>query len=165
MTANPERTPSSRPLSPDELSIETSLLIDQDNRGIDELETFVMFRTLLIKKIELLANGDSSQEDADACDILLVTVSKHFARTVQTESTAEARAEYAIELLMQTLAELNELCRQRSQAITGPPAEELSKVATEQLYQEIATKNPQEEFATLETLYGASYTSVVNRII
>lgn len=165
MNHSHEQSPSQRPLTPNELSLETSLLIDEDNRSIDELETFVTLQAILMKKIELLVSEDVTQEDADACDILLMTVSKHFARTVQTESTAEARAVYAIELLMQALAQLDKLSRHQGQAITGPPAEELSEVATEQLRQEIVTKNPQEEFGILEALYGTSCTNIVNQIM
>ena len=165
MTPHPERSPSTRPLTPDELRLQTSLLTDRDTRGIDELDTFITLQGMLMQKIELLVGGDQAQEEFDACDLLLVTVAKHFARTAQTESTREARASYAMELLMQTLARLDEICHQRGQMMTGPAAEVVRQQGTDELQQEITGKTHKEEFDILESVYGASCTRVVNSIL
>ncbi len=140
-------------------------MIDEESRTIDELESFITLQTILLKRLEMLAASDFTQEDADTCDILLSTVAKHFARTVQTESTPAKRAAYAMELLVQTLTRLGELGRTRGQAVIGPTPDEMRSQGTEELYQEIVDKTPREEFRTLETIYGASCTRIVNQIM
>lgn len=165
MTINPERTPSSQPLSPIELSLETALLIDPEQGNIDELETFLTLQAVLLKKVEQLIEDDVDQEYVTSLERLLTTTSQHFARTVTTEDTPQDKATYATELILQALKELDALFRRYGQAMTGEPSESLRTSLTAQLSQILKDKNAQEIFETLENSYGGVFNSIINRLL